>query len=140
MGIEHQINYNVENTDFNIRQLVIIGPTGTGKSLFANRLSGYQGDSDSNGYFQASENMHSRTTKLSKLIVYNLHSINISILDSPGTFDSNNNDIVYQHNLIKYLQGSNGINSFVLILKKERISKFIQTMLKDFHQTFGDKF
>ena len=138
--IEHQINYHTENIDPSIRQVVLIGPTGSGKSLFANRLSGYQGDSDANGYFQASENMQSCTTKLSKLIVYNLHAVNISVLDTPGIFDSDDRDIVYQHNLINYLQGSNGINSFLLILKKERLSNFIQTMLKDFHQTFGDKF
>eukprot|EP01084_Bolivina_argentea_P263613 446245_1 len=135
-----QIFYSKENSDESIRQLVLIGVTGTGKSLFGNRLSGYQGHIETNGYFGVSGDVESCTKDISKLIVYNLHAVNISILDTPGIFDTENDDVIHQHNLIKYLQGSGGVNAFILLLKKERLSSFIQNMLFQFEDKFGDQF
>ena len=137
---QKQINYTIENTDPSIRQIVLVGVTGSGKSLFGNRLSGYQGDDDQNGYFSVSDDLDSVTQNISKLIVYNLHAVNISILDTPGIYDSKDNDMIHRHHLIEHLKGSGGVNAFLLIMKKDRFSQNIQKMLKDFHQTFGDEF
>ena len=141
-AFNQKLFYSKENQDINIRQLVLIGVTGTGKSLFGNRLAGFDNDTDidNNGYFIVSGDIESCTKNISKLIVYNLYSINISILDTPGIFDTDDKDIINQHNLIEYLKGSDGVNAFLLVLKKERLSKFIQSMLIQFQDKFGKQF
>ena len=136
-----QIFYLKENEDTNIRQLVLIGVTGTGKSLFGNRLAGIYGDDDADYFFGVSGDIKSFTKNISKLVVLNFYeNVNISILDTPGIFDTENEDIINQNNLIKYLKGSGGINAFLLILKKERLSQIIQKMLKQFENNLGNEF
>eukprot|EP01084_Bolivina_argentea_P183645 316858_1 len=115
------------------RVVMVIGPTGFGKSLVCNRLLGNVQDIDdiselkqSTAEFQVAMtgNAESVTNKLEKKskIVYmkdcnEQQTFILSVIDTPGAFDSTGNDNDYNNMMSHYFGACGGINVFVILFK-----------------------
>eukprot|EP01084_Bolivina_argentea_P256402 431672_1 len=115
--------------DPNIQQLVLLGKTGDGKSTFGNRLCGDNSQFADEGPFNvdhaASESVTDRIKRKT------LHNNKISVMDTPGIFDSMGRDNFHLNKVIEYLVGANGINAFLLVYKAGRLDIKYKEMLED---------
>lgn len=111
--------------------VVVIGPTGFGKSLVCNRLLGNKQDIDDiedskTCDFKVSQtgDTESHTTELSKKekhIIINENGIEtsfmLSVIDTPGAFDSKGSDDEYNNLMSHYFAACGGINVFCIFFK-----------------------
>eukprot|EP01083_Nonionella_stella_P213498 770010_1 len=136
------------------RVVMVIGPTGFGKSLIANRLLGNEHDIDDimeskECDFTVAEggNTKSVTNKLNKKskIVHitaeesKEESFVLSVVDTPGAFDSNDNDDDYNNMMTHYFAACGGINVFAIFFKYDgKMTNKYKKLLKQYAQFFGD--
>eukprot|EP01084_Bolivina_argentea_P116934 207706_1 len=125
--------------DPNIHQLIMVGVTGHGKSTFGNRLSGIDvsryGDTGPFGI------NHSTTDSVTDRIKkYTRHDKKISIIDTPGIFDSYGNDNFNLNKVIEYLRGTNGINAFIIVCRAGRLDSKYQELLSNLQSMLTSKF
>eukprot|EP01083_Nonionella_stella_P016663 46560_1 len=136
------------------RVVMVIGPTGFGKSLIANRLLGNEHDIDDimeskECDFTVAEggNTKSVTNKLNKKskIVHITAGKNkedsfvLSVVDTPGAFDSNSIDDDYNNMMAHYFRACGGINVFAIFFRFSfKITNKYKELLKQYAAFFGD--
>eukprot|EP01084_Bolivina_argentea_P028060 52189_1 len=116
---QNLLKFKEEIDDPNISKIVLLGITGHGKSTFGNRLCG-------NIVFETSDALDSETQEIKKVTIKpNINNINnkISVIDTPGNFDSHGTDRRHANNLVEYLKGCGGINAFIIV-KSYTVSRY----------------
>eukprot|EP01083_Nonionella_stella_P196693 723494_1 len=125
----------------NIQQFVLIGKTGDGKSTFGNRLWGDQSQYGDRGPFGTIHGtVNSVTSSIKRSNTVTLQNNKISIIDTPGIFDTNGHDNFHLNEIIAHLRGSNGINAFVMCCKTGRLDLKYREMLKDLQSMLTPRF
>eukprot|EP01083_Nonionella_stella_P016662 46558_1 len=136
------------------RVVMVIGPTGFGKSLIANRLLGNEHDIDDimeskecdfnvaeSGNTQSVTNELNKKSKLVRITVEENKedSFVLSVVDSPGAFDSNDNDNDYNNMMTHYFAACGGINVFAIFFKfNGKMTNKYKELLKQYAAFFGD--
>eukprot|EP01084_Bolivina_argentea_P111615 199094_1 len=137
--------------------LLCVGPTGYGKSLICNRLLG---DDDDIGCLEESKETlfkvaefgdpESQTSALLKetkdVFIFTNESVPISffrlsVVDSPGSFDSQGNDLHVLNCMKEFFYSSGGINIFCLFFKfGAKLDANYKTLLANYRIFWGDSF
>eukprot|EP01083_Nonionella_stella_P016666 46568_1 len=139
------------------RVVMVIGPTGFGKSLIANRLLGNEHDIDDIEESSESKqcdfsvaqsgNAKSVTNKLdgkSKIVHIATgedteDSFVLSVVDTPGAFDSKGNDDDYNNMMTHYFRACGGINVFAIFFRfNGKMTDRYKELLKQYAEFFGD--
>eukprot|EP01083_Nonionella_stella_P213499 770011_1 len=137
------------------RVVMVIGPTGFGKSLIANRLLGNEHDIDDImeskecDFVVADsgdpESVTNELKKKSKLVHIKMEestkeeSFVLSVVDSPGAFDSNEKDNDYNNLMTHYFGACGGINVFAIFFKFDgKLTDKYKELLKQYSEFFGD--
>eukprot|EP01083_Nonionella_stella_P104660 300308_1 len=137
------------------RVVMVIGPTGFGKSLIANRLLGNEHDIDDImeskecDFVVADsgdpESVTNELKKKSKLVHIKMEestkeeSFVLSVVDSPGAFDSNEKDKDYNNLMTHYFGACGGINVFAIFFKFDgKLTDKYKELLKQYSEFFGD--
>eukprot|EP01083_Nonionella_stella_P104662 300313_1 len=139
------------------RVVMVIGPTGFGKSLIANRLLGNEHDIDDIEESSESKqcdfsvaqsgNAKSVTNKLdgkSKIVHIATgedteDSFVLSVVDTPGAFDSNSIDDDYNNMMAHYFRACGGINVFAIFFRFSfKITNKYKELLTQYAAFFGD--
>eukprot|EP01083_Nonionella_stella_P071411 191773_1 len=126
--------------DPNIQQFVLLGRTGDGKSTFGNRLCGDYSQSGDSGPFQTGFGVNSVTSSIKRSNTITLQNKRISIVDTPGIFDTNDNDNFHLNEVIEHLRGANGINAFVMCCRAGRLDIKYQEMFRDLESMLTPSF
>ena len=82
-----------------VYKILVLGPTGTGKSQFCNFVL----TDKTNSIFKVSDSMVSCTISPSSKISKRLDT-NFELIDTAGSSDSSNNDLMNFKNLVEYLK------------------------------------
>lgn len=110
----------------NLIRLVLVGPTGKGKSQFGNFLH----KDLTNSIYRVSCSLNSCTMEPQSTIIER-QNVKIELIDSPGSSDSNNNDENNLKVLTKYLRMKNEIHQILLVLSfEDRLSRDTRDYLK----------
>eukprot|EP01083_Nonionella_stella_P013766 38715_1 len=135
-----QLHFDVWE-DPNVKQLVLLGKTGDGKSTFGNRICGDTSSIGNQGPFRSSNNVQSVTQEIQKHVIeFEVGDEKIAVVDTPGVFDSNAADYQNAIDLIKYLKGCGGVNTFVVVGKPPRLDSAFQSMLTNLSIMLGKEF
>ena len=119
----------------NLIKIVLIGPTGAGKSQFCNFIH----KDLSNSICRVSNSLNSCTTEPQSTIVER-QNIRLELIDSPGSSDSNNNDEENLKKLAMYLRNKKQLNQILLVLSFEnRFSRDTREYLKILSWIFTPK-
>ena len=105
--------FDEENLNGSIYRVVMLGKTGTGKSTYGNRMYGDTSEEGNRGPFSTSGSETSETTEIKKVMV-RVGSQKLSLVDTPGIFDSNKKDRFYANDLVEFLRGCGGVNAFLI--------------------------
>eukprot|EP01084_Bolivina_argentea_P142538 250396_1 len=135
--------FEQELQDSNIRKIVLLGNTGGGKSTFANRLCGDHSLKCNAGLFKISNEIQSETQDINKVVIQtNNFDYKLSVIDTPGNFDSYGNDRMHANNLVEYLKGCGGVNSFVIVksILNPRLDFKFQQYLSELTKMLGINF
>eukprot|EP01084_Bolivina_argentea_P046812 86221_1 len=113
------------------RVVMMIGPTGFGKSLVSNRLLGIDdsvydiSEAKENAYefdvaqIGDTDSITDKLTKKSKIVHIidenKLQSFVLSVIDTPGAFDSKGNDNDHNNMMAHYFEACGGINGFGIV-------------------------
>ena len=109
-----------------IYRIVLVGPTGAGKSQFCNFLLNVL----SNSKHKVSDSLNSCTTQPQSTIMER-NDIKLELIDSPGNSDSNNNDEENLKVLVDYLRNKKELNQIFLVLSfEDRLSRDTRDYLK----------
>ena len=100
--------------NYKLIKVVLIGPTGAGKSQFCNFIH----KDLTNSIHKVSDSLNSCTTEPKSTIVKR-PNIRLELIDSPGSSDSNNDDEENLTILVKYLRNKKEINQIFLVLSFE---------------------
>ena len=110
----------------NLLRVVLLGPTGAGKSQFCNFIH----KDLSNSIYKVSASLNSCTSVPQSTIVER-QNIKLELIDSPGNSDSNNNDEANLKELTKYLRTKKEIHKIFLVLSfEDRLNKDTRDYLK----------
>ena len=128
--IKIKIKYKLEDKD--LYRILVVGPTGAGKSQFCNFV---QRDI-TNSKNKVSNSLHS-CTKGPQSNIFTRNNTNYDFLDSAGSSDSDNDDIKNLNLLIDFIKKKESIDYISLLLKfGERITsetkKYLETLGKIF--------
>eukprot|EP01084_Bolivina_argentea_P111618 199097_1 len=138
--------------------VVCIGPTGYGKSLLCNRLIGYGEDkginhlskskeavfnvgnganSETKDLVQKTKNVFISDKKTSKTLI----RIRLSVVDTPGAFDSNDDDSYYQNCMKEFFRECSGINVFCIFFQFGTVmNSNYKRLLKMYTDFWGNSF
>ena len=115
-----------------VYKILVLGPTGTGKSQFCNFVL----TDKTNSIFKVSDSMESCTISPSSKISKRL-DINFELIDTAGSSDSSNNDLMNFKNLVEYLKEKKEIDYIIFILKfGERLTNETKEYLKALSKIF----
>jgi len=132
--------FDKELNDPNIKTIILIGSTGHGKSTIANRLCNDKSLKGNEKDFNAGNGVVSETKRIQKTVVHNeITNKVISVVDTPGFFDSDGRDRQIYNDMIEYLRGCGGVNAFVIVYKKGVVDFNIKFMLSQINNRFGPK-
>ena len=133
--------------------ILVIGPCGWGKSLLCNRLMGNTKDAsemEDNAIYKVGNGMNSVTAELRKVtkqvnIVTSTntlkHKFKLSVVDSPGQFDSEYKDEIGFNDLKEYFHACGGVTIFCIVFKfGERNNSNYQDLLKLYAKFWGKGF
>ena len=110
----------------NLLRVVLLGPTGAGKSQFCNFLH----KDLSNSTYEVSNSLNSCTSVPQSTIVER-QNIQLELIDSPGNSDSNNKDEANLKVLTQYLRKKKEIHKIFLLLSfEDRLSHDTRNYLK----------
>ena len=110
----------------NIFRIVLVGPTGVGKSQFCNFLR----NDLSNSIYKVKASLNS-CTAVPQSTIFERQNIKIELIDSPGSSDSNNNDENNLKSLADFLRSKNEIHQIFLVLNfEDRLRKDTRDYLK----------
>ena len=113
-------------------RIVLVGPTGSGKSQFCNFIH----NDLTNSLYEVSDSLNSCTTE-PKSNVVERQNIQLELIDSPGSSDTNNSDEENLKKLVLFLRLKKQINQILLILSFEnRLSNDTRNYLKILSWTF----
>ncbi|ETO27795.1 AIG1 family protein [Reticulomyxa filosa] len=133
--------FKEELKDMESLRVLLYSPTGEGKSTLGNRILGDESPDGNKGPFEVSDGIDSKTQDISKqfLAKGKLYKHSISVIDCPGTFDSNYRDRQHANNLVAYLQGIQFINAIVLVKNYQhpRIDDNYNRFLQELQTMFG---
>ncbi|KAL4481393.1 hypothetical protein ABPG72_010546 [Tetrahymena utriculariae] len=97
-----------------VKTILVLGPTGVGKSTFCNCLI------DANNYFKSSSSFRSQTKQIqqhSKQIINEKnHSIDINVIDTPGLFDHERSNMEIINEITQIIK-KNNVDHIVLMLQ-----------------------
>ena len=116
----------------NLYRVTVVGPTGVGKSQFCNFI---QRDT-TNSINQVSDSLNSCTQDpFSNLFIRN--DVNYEFIDTAGSADTGNNDIVNLKKLVEYLKIKQSIDYILLLLKfGERVTNDTRDYIKTLGKIF----
>ena len=115
-----------------IYKILVVGPTGAGKSQFCNFVL----QDLTNKTFQVSDSMESCTKEPCSKISKRLET-NLELIDTAGSSDSSNNDLINFQNLAKYLKEKKEIDYIILVLKfGERLTNETKEYFKSLSKLF----
>jgi len=122
--------------------LVLLGRTGTGKSVLTNRLSGDDSKKGNEGLAKSSRSHISCSTHPEIIPCERLGSKTLYTVDSGGFADTEERDEDHTNMLCKFLRGCGGINAFVLTVNcaDPRITRETKEALKIYEDCFGADF
>ena len=119
----------------NLIRVVLIGPTGAGKSQFCNFIH----KDLTNSLYKVSNSLNSCTKEPQSTIIER-QNIKLELIDSPGSSDSNNQDEENLKNLALYLRGKKELNQILLVLSfQDRFSRDTREYLKILSWIFTPK-
>ncbi|ETN97546.1 hypothetical protein RFI_39983, partial [Reticulomyxa filosa] len=121
-------------------RIVLYSPTGEGKSLLGNRITGDKSGEGLEGPFAPSDSVESKTQEIKKIFIdKGLYKYPVSLTDQPGEADSTGRDREHATNLVTYLRGIEFIHAIVLVKNYQdaRISETYQNMLKNLESMLG---
>ncbi len=119
----------------NLIRVVLIGPTGAGKSQFCNFIH----KDLTNSLYKVSNSLNS-CTKEPQSTIFERQNIKLELIDSPGSSDSNNHDEENLKNLALYLRGKKELNQILLVLSfQDRFSRDTREYLKILSWIFTPK-
>jgi len=119
----------------NLIRVVLIGPTGAGKSQFCNFIH----KDLTNSLYKVSNSLNSCTKEPQSTIIER-QNIKLELIDSPGSSDSNNHDEENLKNLALYLRGKKELNQILLVLSfQDRFSRDTREYLKILSWIFTPK-
>eukprot|EP01084_Bolivina_argentea_P249228 417118_1 len=163
---EDKINnktFQIERDCTNSKIIVCIGPVGYGKSLVCNRLVGHGDDIEvddmcdlsesKKSMFKVGDGLNSVTKDLIKktrdvLIYQNTNknaklftAMRLSVVDTPGAFDADGNDLDIQNLMKEFFHFCCGINMFCIFFKFGlRFDANYKKLLKIYDDFWGEKF
>ena len=116
-------------------RIIVVGPTGSGKSQFCNFV---QRDL-SNSINKVDESLGS-CTKEPFSNIFTRNKTNLEFIDTPGSNDSSNNEIIHLQKLVDYLIKKGEIDYIILLLKfgdkyTNNTREYIDTLAKIFTPT-----
>merc|ERR1712032_1768054 len=122
--------------------LVLLGRTGTGKSVLTNRLAGDDSERGDKGSAKASIKGKSCTTAPEIIPCTKIGGKTLYTVDSGGFADTEDRDEDHTNMLCKFLRGCGGINAFVLTVNcaDPRITGETKEALKIYEDCFGADF
>ena len=122
--------------------LVLLGRTGTGKSVLTNRLSGDDSKLGNKGPAKSSRASKSCTTHPEIIPCKKIGGRTLYTVDSGGFADTEDRDEDHTNMLCKFLRGCGGINAFVLTKNcaDPRITKETKEALEIYEDCFGADF
>merc|ERR1719201_1166157 len=122
--------------------LVLLGRTGTGKSVLTNRLAGDDSERGDKGSAKASIKGKSCTTAPEIIPCKKIGGRTLYTVDSGGFADTEDRDENHTNMLCKFLRGCGGINAFVLTVNcaDPRITGETKEALKIYEDCFGADF
>merc|ERR1719174_1009592 len=122
--------------------LVLLGRTGTGKSVLTNRLAGDDSDRANEGPARTSRAGKSCTTAPEISTCTKIGGKTLYTVDSGGFADTEDRDENHTNMLCKFLRGCGGINAFVLTVNcaDPRITRETKEALKVYEECFGADF
>ena len=122
--------------------LVLLGRTGTGKSVLTNRLSGDDSKLGNKGPAKSSRAGKSCTTHPEIIPCKKIGGRTLYTVDSGGFADTEDRDENHTNMLCKFLRGCGGINAFVLTVNcaDPRITRETKEALKVYEECFGADF
>merc|ERR1719174_1542834 len=122
--------------------LVLLGRTGTGKSVLTNRLAGDDSDRANEGPARTSRAGKSCTTAPEISTCTKIGDKTLYTVDSGGFADTEDRDENHTNMLCKFLRGCGGINAFVLTVNcaDPRITRETKEALKKYEDCFGADF
>ena len=122
-----------EFKDPSIKQIVLLGMTGDGKSTFGNRLCGDQSKIGNRGPFKSTDDLQSVTQEIQKYIT-EIGCDRVAVVDTTGAFDTDVEaaaDWEDVQRLVKYLRGCGGVNMFIAVGKPAKLDRTFLQMLKN---------
>merc|ERR1711934_522055 len=122
--------------------LVLLGRTGTGKSVLTNRLAGDDSDRANEGPARTSRAGKSCTTAPEISTCTKIGDKTLYTVDSGGFADTEDRDENHTNMLCKFLRGCGGINAFVLAVNcaDPRITGETKKALEIYEDCFGADF
>ena len=124
------------------KTMIVIGSTGVGKSTFCNVIAGR--DPTDNRVFPVSDSGESCTNKTSSkdLEWRGNKGYPLTLIDTPGLFDSSEDDFKNISGMIKELEKHSEIHVFVLTVNGTQLTfpKYFKDMILIFQLCYGDQF
>ena len=124
------------------RTVIVIGPTGVGKSTFCNVIAGR--DPMDNSIFPVSDSGESVTNKTSSTDVEwrGNKGFPLTLIDTPGLSDSSEDDFKNISGMIKELEKHSEIHVFVLTVNGTQLTfpKYFKDMILIFQLCYGEQF
>ena len=120
--------------------MVVIGPTGVGKSTFCNVVSGKSHDDPA---FPVSKDADSCTNKTTSVETkWKGDGFDLTLIDTPGLCDSSEDNIKNILGMVDELKKNNHVDVFVLVVNgnQEEFSAYFVNMILIFQLCFGHKF
>jgi len=132
--------------------IIMIGPTGYGKSLVCNRLIGdtkYIDDIEKKAIFPVATNGTTKSItkefkKISKIVSKKgKHGFRyiLSVIDTPGAFDSDGNDKHFDNIMKQYFNACGGVNMFYIFYKLgSKLNNNYKILLKKYERFWNKNF
>ncbi|KAM9335752.1 GTPase IMAP family member 7-like [Symphorus nematophorus] len=114
------------------RRIVIVGKTGAGKSSLANTIFGEK-------LFVVDDTLNSGT-KICQAMTKSVNGGNITLIDTPGFFDTNKSEEELRAEIMKCItECAPGPHAFLIVLKVEKFTEQEQAVIKKVQEYFSDE-